>query len=54
MDGENSMSKLDIARERLAAARRGVILAEESLDAAVRRRDEAEEALYRAEEDDLG
>lgn len=48
------MSALDIARERLSAARSAVIRAEAGLDNAIRRRDEAEEALYRAEEEDLG
>lgn len=48
------MSALDAARERLAAARSAVIRAEEALTNAIRRRDEAEEALYRAEEADLG
>ncbi|WP_187250425.1 hypothetical protein [Microbacterium sp. 4-7] len=45
---------VDSARNRLAAARTAVIRAEEALTAAIRRRDEAEEALYRAEEEDLG
>lgn len=45
---------LDAARNRLAAARSAVIRAEDSLANAIRRRDEAEEALYRAEEQDLG
>lgn len=47
-------STLDAARERLSSARSAVIRAEEVLDEALRRRDEAEEALYRAEEQDLG
>ncbi|MDR6867647.1 hypothetical protein J2Y69_002251 [Microbacterium resistens] len=45
---------VDTARYRLSAARSAVIRAEGELAAAIRRRDEAEEALYRAEEEDLG
>jgi len=47
-------STLDAARVRLSSARSAVIRAEEALDNAIRRRDEAEEALYRAEAEDLG
>ncbi|MEW2459849.1 hypothetical protein [Microbacterium sp. K41] len=48
------MSTIDTARDRLSAARSAVIRAEEALSNAIRRRDDAEEALYRAEEQDLG
>lgn len=48
------MSALDIARERLSAARTAVIEAEDALTAAINRRDVAEEEMYRAEEADLG
>jgi hypothetical protein len=48
------MSSLDAARDRLSAARSAVIRAEEALTNAIRRRDEAEAELYRAEEQDLG
>lgn len=48
------MSALDAARERLAAARSAVIRAEAGLDSAIRRREQAKEALYRAEDEDLG
>lgn len=47
-------SSLDVARARLSAARSAVIDAEEALTAALHRRDQAEESLYRAEEQDLG
>ncbi|VHM07469.1 Uncharacterised protein [Streptococcus pyogenes] len=47
-------TSLDVARARLAAARSAVIEAEEALNAALHRRDQAEESLYRAEEQDLG
>lgn len=47
-------SDLDTARHRLSIARTDVINAEDALSAALRRRDAAEEALYRAEEEDLG
>lgn len=45
---------LDTARHRLSIARTDVINAEDALTAALRRRDAAEEALYRAEAQDLG
>lgn len=48
------MTAIDTARERLSAARSAVIRAEEALTNAIRRRDEAEQALYRVEEEDLG
>ena len=48
------MTTIDAARDRLSAARSAVIRAEEALSNAIRRRDEAEEALYRVEENDLG
>lgn len=44
---------IDEARIRLALARTEVIRAEGALTAAIKRRDAAEEALYRAEEEDL-
>lgn len=46
------MSKIDAARKRLSDRRGDVIRQEKLLDEAIRRRDEAEEALYAAEEAD--
>lgn len=47
-------SPLESARRRLSFARTAVINAEEALTAALRRRDDAEQELYRAEEEDQG
>lgn len=46
------MSKIDAARKRLSRRNTGVIEAEKALDEAIRLREQAEQALYAAEEAD--